>query len=141
MPLAYFNYCRDIIRHKWPFRGFYLCSLGSITRDAGLLYYRASGFWTVEWDRGCNTWIQLFTWISKPPPQAVARSRSCGPQFPTCCGTRCLITLFSRAFTVLPINASVFPLFGPAFSDLPTSFSTAFLVHLTLSLCPLFLSS
>lgn len=60
MPLAYFNYCRDIIRHKWPFRGFYLCSLGSFTRDAGLLYYRASGFWTGEWYRGCNTWIQLF---------------------------------------------------------------------------------
>lgn len=60
MPLAYFNYCRDIIRHKWPFRGFYLCSLGSFTRDAGLLYHRASGFWAVEWELGCNTWIQLF---------------------------------------------------------------------------------
>jgi hypothetical protein len=46
MPLEHFNYYRHIIRHKWPFRGFYLCSLGSCTRDTGLLNYRASVFWS-----------------------------------------------------------------------------------------------
>jgi hypothetical protein len=31
MPLTYLKGCRDIIRHKIPFRGCYPCSLGSFT--------------------------------------------------------------------------------------------------------------
>lgn len=34
MPLAYFNYCRDIIRHKWPFRGFYRCWVALLETQA-----------------------------------------------------------------------------------------------------------
>lgn len=140
IPLAYFNYCRDIIRHKWPFRGFYLCSLGSFTRDAGLLYYRASGLWTGEWDRWFNTWIQPFKYRNHlhKQSQGVAHVRHISSP---AAEPDVLLPCSAELFNVLPINSSDFSLFGPAFSDFPTSFSNTFLVHLALSFCCLFLTS
>jgi hypothetical protein len=59
MPFAYFNYYRDVIHHKWSFRGFCTCSVGCSGGDNGLLHYRGPVLWTGDGEQGRN-W-RLFT--------------------------------------------------------------------------------